>query len=216
MTEFNTISCGGYSGVSDTFAATLWGVDYVLQLASVGYTATHIHTRERGIPYNLFDYPGDGVDTWTTLPMFYSYFPVLNALQSHHGSKVVDLNLESSMNKTGSTDVAYGVYDATTSELYRLVFINFADGDGNVEYTIPQGTLPPTCLTITVRYLTAPTIQEKWDITWSGKTWKDTKDGLPLDTGSGQDLIIECSAGCTVNVPSPGLALVLVNRDLIQ
>ena len=214
MTEYSTAACGGLTGVSDTFGATLWGVDYTLQLATVGYSAAHLHTRERNITYNLYDYPGDGVDAWTTLPMFYSYLPVLNALQSHNGSRVVDLNLEDSMAKTGATNAAYGVYDATTSDLYRMVFISFADGGGSVQYTIPQGALPQTGRNVTVRYLTAPSIQEKWDINWGGKTWKGAKDGLPLDATTGQDVSLDCSAGCTVNVPSPGLALVLVNKAL--
>jgi hypothetical protein len=216
MTEFSTAACGGYAGVSDTFGATLWGVDYSLQLATVGYSAAHLHTRERNITYNLYDYPGDGIDGWTTLPMFYSYLPVLNALQSSNGSRVVDLNLEDSMNKIGGTDAAYGIYDASTSELYRLAFISFADGGGNVQYTIPQGTLPNTGLNITVRYLTAPSIREKWDITWGDKTWKGSQDGNPLNATAGQDLSLDCSAGCTVNVPNPGLALVLVNKALPQ
>ena len=216
MTEFSTAACGGYVGVSDTFGATLWGADYSLQLASVGYSAVHLHTRERNITYNLYDYPGDGVDGWTTLPMFYSYLPVLNALQSNNGSRVVDLNLEDSMTKTNSTDAAYGIYDAATSELYRLVFISFANGGGNVQYTIPQGILPATGRNVTVRYLVAPSVQEKWDITWGGKTWKDTRDGNPLNVTTGQDLSFDCSTGCTVNVPNPGLALVLVNKVLPQ
>ena len=214
MTEFSTAACGGYSGVSDTFGATLWGIDYTLQLATVGYSAAYLHTRERNVTYNLYDYPGDGVNGWTTLPMFYSYLPVLNALQSHNGSRVVDLNLEDSMNKNGSTNAAYGVYDATTSELYRMAFISFAGVGGNVQYTIPQGTLPRTGRNITVRYLTAPSIREKWDISWGGKTWKGATDGNPLDSTTGQDVSLDCSTGCTVNVPSPGLALVLVNKVL--
>jgi len=200
--------------VSDTFGATLWGVDYALQLASVGYSAAYLHTRERNITYNLYQYPGDGVDGWTTLPMFYSYLPVLNALQSHNGSKVVDLNLEDSMTTPNSTNAAYGFYDATTSELYRMIFINLADGGGNVQYTIPQGALPQTDYNITVRYLTAPSTREKWDITWGGRTWRGAGDGNPLDATTGQDLSLDCSAGCTVNVPSPGLALVLTNEDI--
>jgi hypothetical protein len=216
MTEFSTAACGGYVGVSDTFGATLWGIDYSLQLASVGYSAAYLHTRERNISYNLYDYPGDGVNDWTTLPMFYSYLPILNALQSYNGSKVVDLNLENSMTKANGTDAAYGIYDATTSELYRLAFISFADGGGNTQYTIPQGTLPNTGHNITVRYLTAPSTQEKWNITWGGKTWKGTSDGNPVDAPAGQDLRLDCSAGCTINVPNPGLALVLVNKALPQ
>ncbi|KAF9645827.1 glycoside hydrolase family 79 protein [Thelephora ganbajun] len=216
MTEFSTAACGGFTGVSDTFGAVLWGVDYSLQLATVGYSGAYLHTRERNITYNLYDYPGDGVDGWTTLPMFYSYLPVLNALQSRNGSKVVDLNLEDSMTKTGGTNAAYSIYDVTTSELYRLAFINFADGGGSVQYTIPQGTLPQTGYNVTVRYLTAPSIQEKWDITWGGKTWRGVKDGKPLNAATGQDLSLDCSSGCTVDVPNPGLALVLVNKALPQ
>ena len=104
----------------------------------------------------------------------------------------------------------------TTSELYRLAFISFADGGGNVQYTIPQGTLPRTGYNVTVRYLTAPSIKEKWDITWGGKTWRGATDGNPLNATTGQDLNLDCSAGCTVNVPNPGLALVLVNKALPQ
>ena len=212
MTEFSTVACGGYAGVSDTFGATLWGIDYSFQLASVGYSAIYLHTRERNVTYNLYDYPGDGVDGWTTLPMSYSYLPVLNALQSNNGSKVVDLNLENSMNKIGGTNAAYSIYDATTSEPYRLAFISFANGGGNVQYTIPPNTLPQTGNNVTVRYLTAPSIQEKWDITWGGKTWKGATDGNPLNSTTGQDLSLDCSVGCTVKVPNPGLALVLVNK----
>ena len=214
MTEFSTAACGGLAGVSDTFGATLWGIDYTLQLATVGYSAAYLHTRERNITYNLYDYPGDGVDSWTTLPMFYSFLPVLNALQSHNGSRVVDLNLENSMNKNDSTNAAYGIYDATTSELYRMAFISFADGGGDIEYTIPQGALPKTGENVTVKYLTAPSITEKWDISWGGKTWRGAKDGNPLDATTGQDASVDCSNGCTINVRNPGLALVLVNKAL--
>jgi len=214
MSEFSTAACGGYVGVSDTFGATLWGVDYSLQLASVGYSAIYLHTRERNIAYNLFDYPGDGVGGWTTLPMFYSYLPVLSALQSNNGTKVIDLNLEKSMDKAGGTNAAYGIYDAVTSEPYRLAFISFANGGGSVQYTIPRGTLPQTGRNVTVRYLTAPSVQEKWDITWGGKSWKGATDGNAIDVTTGQDLSLDCSDGCTVNVPNPGLALVLVNKAL--
>lgn len=48
MSEFNSASCGGIPGISDTFAVgALWSIDYALQLASVGYTAAYIHTREQ-------------------------------------------------------------------------------------------------------------------------------------------------------------------------
>ena len=93
----------------------VWAIDYSLQFAGVGRSAAHLHTRERNTThYKLFDYPGAGVGDWVTLPMFHSYFPVLNAFQSSNGSRVLDLNLEGSTTKN-ITNAARGVYDAATS-----------------------------------------------------------------------------------------------------
>ncbi|RYP64610.1 hypothetical protein DL769_006610 [Monosporascus sp. CRB-8-3] len=43
MGETNSVSCGGRSGISDTFGAALWGVDYVLLDAAVGIPKTYFH-----------------------------------------------------------------------------------------------------------------------------------------------------------------------------
>ncbi|KAH7027895.1 uncharacterized protein B0I36DRAFT_328162 [Microdochium trichocladiopsis] len=43
MGETNSVSCGGRSGISDTFGAALWGVDYVLTAASVGIEKIYFH-----------------------------------------------------------------------------------------------------------------------------------------------------------------------------
>lgn len=41
--ETNSISCSGRSGISDTFGAALWGVDYVLMAASIGMQKVYFH-----------------------------------------------------------------------------------------------------------------------------------------------------------------------------
>lgn len=43
MGETNSVSCGGKSGISDTFGAALWGVDYVLTGATIGIRKTYFH-----------------------------------------------------------------------------------------------------------------------------------------------------------------------------
>ena len=40
MFETNTASCGGFPGLSDAFAAALWGVDYALTMAQVHSSLT--------------------------------------------------------------------------------------------------------------------------------------------------------------------------------
>jgi hypothetical protein len=43
MTEGNTVYRGGKYGLSDVFAAALWGADYLLQLMSDGYSGVNLH-----------------------------------------------------------------------------------------------------------------------------------------------------------------------------
>ena len=43
MGETNSVSCGGRSGISDTFGAALWSVDYVLTDATIGVEKTYFH-----------------------------------------------------------------------------------------------------------------------------------------------------------------------------
>lgn len=41
--ETNSVSCSGRSGISDTFGAALWSVDYVLLAASIGMPKVYFH-----------------------------------------------------------------------------------------------------------------------------------------------------------------------------
>ena len=210
MSEFSTVSCGGYPTVSDTFGATLWSTDYAMQMAVVGYSAGYLHTRERNVSYNLFNYPGDGVDGWTTGATYYSYFPILQGLQSHNGSRVVDLGLN------GTSAAGYGIYDKETSELYRMVLINYQDGNGPVDFVIPTGgARAGGGKNTTVKFLTGTSVHETTDISWSGKTWKGVQDGKPVDSGRDADLTkVDTSASYTLKIPSPGLAVVMFEKPL--
>ena len=128
MDEFSTASCGGIPDISDTFGATIWTVDYALQMASVGYSAAYLHTRERGVTYNLFDPPNGpagALGDWTTNPSFYAYFPLAEALQATNGSKVVDLNIQNSVTDKTATVAGYAIYDVVSSNVNRIVLFNF-------------------------------------------------------------------------------------------
>lgn len=53
MFETNTASCGGFPGISDTYAAALWGVDYALQLGYANFTHAMFHTGGQNVYYNV-------------------------------------------------------------------------------------------------------------------------------------------------------------------
>ena len=53
MFETNTASCGGFPGISDTYGAALWSVDYALQLAYANFTHGMLHTGGQNVFYNV-------------------------------------------------------------------------------------------------------------------------------------------------------------------
>ncbi|KAI1337056.1 hypothetical protein F5Y15DRAFT_426201 [Xylariaceae sp. FL0016] len=61
MGETNSVSCGGRSGISDTFGAALWGVDYVLGAASLGFAKVYFHLGAQS-EYSAFTPQGAGQD----------------------------------------------------------------------------------------------------------------------------------------------------------
>lgn len=217
MDEFSSASCGGVPGISDTFAASLWEVDYALQMALTGYAGAYLHTRERGVTYNLFDPPdaiAGGAGAWTTNPSFYGMLPVAEALQAANGSRVVDLNLANSIKDTSATAAGYAIYDGSAPTVHSLVMFNFANASGAMsDYTIDASLVPSNNTDITIRYLTAPSVNEKTDIAWGGKTYAGVGDGVPVDatfSSSVPDKTTSCAGGCTIQVPGPGLAVVFL------
>lgn len=53
MFETNTASCGGFPGVSDSFGAALWGLDYAMQLAYSNFSGALMHVGGQGVYYNV-------------------------------------------------------------------------------------------------------------------------------------------------------------------
>ncbi|KAK0456888.1 glycoside hydrolase family 79 protein [Armillaria borealis] len=203
MSEFNSASCGGIANISDTFAVgSLWTVDYALQMASVGYSAAYIHTREKGIFYNPIDPPNRTVsgDTWTTNSPFYAVLAMPEILQANNGSIVVDLNLEGSM--TGNSTVAgYAIYDAGSLSASKLVLFNYDSSSPSI------------------KYLASSDINEKRNIAWGGQSFVGVSDGKPVNVTrdtSGFSWLplsgdLDCMGNCTIEVPGPSLAVVYLS-----
>lgn len=53
MFETNTASCGGFAGISDSFGASLWGLDYAMQMAHSNFSGALMHTGGQNVFYNV-------------------------------------------------------------------------------------------------------------------------------------------------------------------
>ncbi|EIN10839.1 hypothetical protein PUNSTDRAFT_85214 [Punctularia strigosozonata HHB-11173 SS5] len=223
MSEFNSASCGGIPGISDTFGAALWTVDYALQMALQGFSVAYIHSREAGISYNLFDppMPAGGPGAWNTNPGWYALLAVPEILQSPNGTKVVDLDLANSTLDATATVAGYAAMDANTSNVHRLAIFNYANDSSVEQINLPAGIFAhaPSPANITVKYLAAPNANEKWNISWDGLTYNGVGDGEAVPglsvASNSATTQLDCSQGCTVQVHGPGLAVVYVGDSVV-
>ncbi|KAL5522075.1 hypothetical protein ACEPAF_1931 [Sanghuangporus sanghuang] len=221
LTEYNSVACGGDPTVSPTFATSLWSVDIALQAASGNYSAVYLHTRERGVTYNLFE-PSSIEDylisNWRTGSTYYTMLVIAEAISSST-SVVVDLNLDNSLTSYNASVVGYAIYDGPGLSKSKLVFINYdyplATSDDSDEFSAaPNATqtfvLPGSLASsIGVRYLVADNITEEKAISWAGQTLGGNGDLQGTQTMD----VFECTDGCNVTVPGPGLAVVWLDPE---
>lgn len=57
MFETNTASCGGFAGLSDSFGAALWALDYSMQMAHSNFSGALMHIGGQNVFYNVCGYP---------------------------------------------------------------------------------------------------------------------------------------------------------------
>lgn len=53
MFETNTASCGGFPGISNAFSASLWALDYGLQMAYTNFSEALLHVGGQSVVYNV-------------------------------------------------------------------------------------------------------------------------------------------------------------------
>ncbi|KAL1943312.1 hypothetical protein VTO73DRAFT_4387 [Trametes versicolor] len=219
MFETNTASCGGFPGVSDSFGSAIWAVDYGLQMAYSNFTGALLHVGGQNVSYNPFTPPPTNLsvfDQWTVGPVFYSTLFMAEALGTTNSSRVVDLL----PNDANPYTPAYAIYEEHA--LARIALINFMDGQTagyNVTLSIggnQVGEPNDTPAQVKVKYLLAPSVSEKEQITWANQTFggRFQADGRL----SGQEFVqtITCDQGantCQIPVPAPGAALVFLSSD---
>ncbi|KAI8996273.1 hypothetical protein BD414DRAFT_477356 [Trametes punicea] len=219
MFETNTASCGGFPGVSDSFGAALWGIDYGLQMAYSNFTGALLHIGGQDVSYNPFTPPPTNLSSlkeWTVGPIMYSTLVVAEALGQTNTSRVLDLQA----NGGNVFTPAYAIYE--NDALARVVLVNFMteqNGQGAYTATISVGggqTGEPngTPSQVRVKYLVAPSVSEKNNITWANQTFggRFECDGRLSGTEDIQTVQCDTNANtCQIDVPAPGVALVFIS-----
>ncbi|KAG9026611.1 hypothetical protein FRB95_008665 [Tulasnella sp. JGI-2019a] len=218
MMETNTASCGGFPGVSNSFASALWGVDYGMQMAYGNFSHALYHSGGQDSYYNPFTPPPGNMKKyykWTTGPIFYANLVVAEALGKSGNAQVIDLALDgNNPNRAG-----YAVYENGVAS--RAVLVNYVTEAGR-GYTAQiaiggqkTGLPSVTPASVRVKYLLAGSnsVSENYNITWSGQTMGGLNQGGGRLTGTPDVQTIQCDAQtglCSIPVPAPSVALVFL------
>ncbi|KAF7967357.1 hypothetical protein HWV62_34635 [Athelia sp. TMB] len=209
MFETNTASCGGFPGLSDSFGAALWGLDYGLTMAAANFSGALLHVSGATVYYNPFTPPPSNQSayhTWTVSPLFFASLGVAEALGPTGTAQVVDLGANGASEYTP----AYAIYEHGAPA--RVALFNYmTDPTGANAYTARIGVAGGTLGSVQVKYLAAPSVAEKYNITWAGQDFGAAFAADGRLQGNLSVQTVQCTANiCEVQVPAPGFALVFL------
>ncbi|KAH9914074.1 uncharacterized protein BXZ73DRAFT_81750 [Epithele typhae] len=216
MFETNTASCGGFGGVSGAHLHmggqnASYNVRTVPALSSCAEAdraarRTAVHPP----PTNMSSFK-----QWTVgAPMYATLFSA-EALGPTGSAQVVDLAANLASNSTP----AYAIYENGAAA--RVALFNYQDASNGAAYTATisvggatLGESNATPSSVRVKYLVAPSITEKEQISWANQTFggRFSSDGRLAGT---EDIVtVPCDTTahtCTITVPAPGAALVFLS-----
>jgi hypothetical protein len=212
MFETNTASCGGFAGISNSFVAALWAVDYGLQLAYGNFSGANLHVGGQNVFYNPFTPPPTnqtGFHQWTIGPIYYGMLIIAEAIGKSGATQVVD------MFPTSEYQPGYAIYE--NGKPTKVALINYvsnnvtADHDYTFQLSL-EGTQVPK--EVKVKYLRAPFVTSRENITWAGQTFggQFASDGRLRGTLDVKTIACDTTANnCAIPMSAPAMALVFLD-----
>ncbi|KAJ7583134.1 glycoside hydrolase family 79 protein [Mycena floridula] len=217
MFETNTASCGGFPGVSDSFGAALWALDYGLQMGYSNFSGAMLHVGGQNVFYNPFTAPPtnqSGFNEWTIGAIYYSTMIVAETLGKTGTAQLLDLQGNSGNIFTPQ----YAVWE--NGKLSKVALFNYiTDPSKASDYVatihLNDGSAIPS--KVSVKYFTSGSVSTKDDIKWAGQTFgtKFTVDGRLK--GDLNVVSINCDQNantCQIPVPAPAFALVFMSDGI--
>ena len=187
--ETNTVACSGADGVSNVYAAALWGADVAFQLASIGAVGLNFHTP--GSYYGVFTASGTSAGVQ---PLYYGMR--LFSIAVPAGAALAGATVSPPLDRLH--DWATVGPDGQT----RVALLNLDPGHGGTVTVKVAGASAATAIR-----LHAATIDARDGITLGGQTWDGSTDGSPQGIAVTESLPV--SQG-TSTIPLPPLDAVVV------
>jgi hypothetical protein len=193
--EFNSISCRGVKGISDTFASALWAIDALFNFDRVGVDGVNVHTLVQA-DYMPFTFTHDKRGWRTQVrPLYYGL--AMFARAAPPGSRLVPVAGGSTSGKlqTWATRAPDGTL--------RVVLIN-ESRRRTVALAVPGAGGGASA---TVTRLTAPSLRSKSGMRIGGQTYGP--DGTLQGTGRVSS-VRQVAGRYVVDIPSVSAAILTI------
>jgi hypothetical protein len=155
VTEFNSVTCGGRPGVSNTFATALWAPDAAFELLRIGAQSIDLHAREYTVN-DPFTFNSSGVEVH---PLLYGLIMFVRTLSPHAQL------LHSQLRVSGGANLKAWAVRSAHGGLSVLVIDKSSRG-ARVTMNLPAGGVA------TVHRLLAPSVRSRTGVTLDGQ-WLD-------------------------------------------
>ncbi|KAJ6614635.1 hypothetical protein B0H10DRAFT_2221198 [Mycena sp. CBHHK59/15] len=179
MFETNMVSCGSLLGILDSFTATLWGIDYVLQFMHSNFSGTMFHLGRQNIFYNIhaqpFTLPPTSQSTfhqWTIRPLYYSALIMAEAL--------------------GTSNNTHSIYkDGMPVRIMIINYVNDLSSATDVQAVISAvGSGTPA--QVKVKYLAAVSIMQQGRHIWAGQMFSRNFESDRQPMGAEDVQMVQC------------------------
>jgi hypothetical protein len=206
--ETNSITGGGVSGISNTFQAALWIMDWSAGLAKGGVDGINIFGDSRNQYYTMFTFntaASNGQNTFTlnyVLPQYYGVLMFQQATQN--GAKFLPVTTSATGNQ-----VTYAWLDAS-STIRVLVLNKDENATGTVTFTLPAGYGSGTVTRLLESTPNAsPGYLSTTGVTLGGQTFDTSTNGVIQGTAYGE-AIAPSNGVYTIALPVTSAALITI------
>ncbi len=206
--EANAVSCGGFDGVSNVFAAALYAIDAAVGSAAAGvapYVWHGLGSSEQPVRYAVADLATPGADSCSVAPLFYGLWAAASALVP--GSTFLDAalgahNMSAPMTASSAL-LKFWALEAAPGGPLRVLLLNKAGGEAVLARVRPcdAGAVA------NVTRLRAPSLAAREGVSWGGRTLDGAADGVPVGAAVAEAL--PCTDGA-FHVPLPNASAALL------
>jgi len=222
MFETNSGSCAGFAGISNSFGAGLWAIDWAMTMAANGFTSALFHVGGQNAYYNAFTPPpGSQIKygaQWTVGAVYYSALVMAEVIGRSNLSQISDIT-------TVNNASMYAVYEnGAPTKVALLNFVTDTTGASTYHAVISvgggsTGTSNAIPSQVQVKYFLAPSVSSHTNLTWAGQSLGDPLKSDGRLSGTLNVTTIQCDQTantCTVPVPAPGFALVFLTSQSLD